>query len=119
MFNLEEAINQRHSTRLFIRDKPVPRALVEKALKLAVRAPPNSNIQPWHVVLVSGQARDRLVKALFEEAKSKPPRVPPLPESFARMRHDLGALVYGSMGIASSAYPKGRKPAMCRSRTVS
>jgi nitroreductase len=50
MFDLEEAINQRHSTRLFLRDKPVPRPLVEEALKLAVRAPSNSNVQPWHVV---------------------------------------------------------------------
>jgi nitroreductase len=100
MFDLEEAINQRHSTRLFLRDKPVPRPLVEEALKLAVRAPSNSNVQPWHVVFASGPARDRLVKALLQEAESKPPRVPPLPESFAHMRHDLGALVYGSMGIA-------------------
>lgn len=100
MSDLEEAINQRHSTRLFLRDKPVPRPLVEEALKLAVRAPSNSNVQPWHVVFASGPARDRLVKALLQEAESKPPRVPPLPESFAHMRHDLGALVYGSMGIA-------------------
>jgi nitroreductase len=100
MFDLEEAINQRHSTRLFLRDKSVPQPLVEEALKLAVRAPSNSNVQPWHVVFASGPARDRLVKALLQEAESKPPRVPPLPESFAHMRHDLGALVYGSMGIA-------------------
>jgi nitroreductase len=77
MFDLEEAINQRHSTRLFLRDKPVPRPLVDEALKLAVRAPSNSNVQPWHVVFASGPARDRLVKALLREAESKPPRVPP------------------------------------------
>ena len=34
--------------RLFLRDKPVPKDLVIEALELAVRAPSNSNIQPWH-----------------------------------------------------------------------
>ena len=44
-------------------------------------------------------AKDRLVHALLAEAQAAPPKVPVLPESFAHMRRDLGALVYGSMGI--------------------
>jgi hypothetical protein len=39
---------------------------VEEALALAVCAPSNSNIQPWHVVFGSGPPRDRLVAALLE-----------------------------------------------------
>ncbi len=85
---------------MFLRDKPVPPDLVHEALTLAMRAPSNSNIQPWHLVLVSGPARDRLVEALIEEAQVASPKVPVLPEAFAHMRRDLGALVYGSMGIA-------------------
>ena len=85
---------------MFLRDKPVPPDLVHEALALAMRAPSNSNIQPWHLVLASGPARDRLVEALLEEAAVESPSVPVLPESFAHMRRDLGALVYGSMGIA-------------------
>ncbi len=100
MYDLEEAITNRRSTRLFLRDKPVPPALVQEALELAMRAPSNSNVQPWHLVLASGPARDRLVEALLEEAEAAPPKVPVLPEAFAHMRRDLGALVYGSMGIA-------------------
>jgi nitroreductase len=99
MYDLEQAINDRHSTRMFVPDKPVPRELVDQALELAIRAPSNSNVQPWHVRLVSGVARDRLVAALLAEATSKPPVVPELPELFAHMRRDLGAKVYGSMGI--------------------
>jgi nitroreductase len=78
----------------------VPPNLVYEALTLAMRAPSNSNIQPWHLVLASGPARDRLVEALLEVAAVESPAVPVLPESFAHMRRDLGALVYGSMGIS-------------------
>jgi nitroreductase len=100
MYDLEDTILARRSSRLFLRDKPVPRELVTEALELAIHAPSNSNVQPWHVVFASGPARDRLVEALLEEAQSKPPRVPPLPAAFAHARSDLGAAVYGSMGIA-------------------
>jgi nitroreductase len=99
MFDLEQAILERHSTRMFL-PKPVPRALVDEALALAVHAPSNSNIQPWHVVFASGPPRDRLVKALVEEAQRRPPNIPPLPESFKHFRSDLGKEVYGAMGIA-------------------
>jgi nitroreductase len=99
MYDLEETIRQRHSTRMFLPD-PVPRHLVEEALELAVRAPSNSNVQPWHVIVTSGAARDRLVSALVDKARSEPPKVPELPATFAHLRRDLGAQVYGSMGIA-------------------
>src|SRR6476620_5044390 len=99
MRDLDQAINDRHSTRLFVRDKPVPRETVDEALQLAVRAPSNSNIQPWHLALVSGQALQRLVAALMREARRKPPVVPQLPPAFAHLRSDLGKVVYGSMGI--------------------
>ena len=100
MYDLEDTILNRHSTRLFLRDKPVPHQLVTEALELAIRAPSNSNIQPWHVVFASGAARDRLVEALVTQADIAAPSVPPLPEQFAHHRRDLGALVYGTMGVA-------------------
>ena len=99
MFDLEQTVRERHSTRLFLPNKPVPRDQVEEALALAVCAPSNSNIQPWHVVFASGPPRERLVKALLEEAQRRPPNIPPLPESFKRFRSELGARVYGAMGI--------------------
>lgn len=51
-------------------------------------------------MFVSGPPRDRLVAALLDEAKRRPPNVPPLPESFQHFRRELGAQVYGAMGIA-------------------
>ena len=99
MWNLDDAIRSRHSTRMFLPQKPVPRELVDEALALAQCAPSNSNIQPWHVYFVSGARRNRLVAALTEEAKRRPPKIPPLPASFQHFRSELGAQVYRAMGI--------------------
>jgi nitroreductase len=96
---LDEAIRERHSTRMFL-PQPVPRALVDESLALAQRAPSNSNIQPWHMVFASGPPRNRLVAALLDAVRRGPPNIPPLPESFQHYRRELGAQVYGAMGIA-------------------
>ena len=77
--------------------QPVPRELVNEALALAQYAPSNSNIQPWHMVFASGASRDRLVAALIDEAQRRPP---PLPASFQHFRSELGAQVYGAIGIS-------------------
>jgi nitroreductase len=98
MLDLDQVVKERHSTRMFL-PKPVPRELVDEALALAQLAPSNSNIQPWHVVFVSGPPRDHLVAAMLEEAKHRAPNIPPLPESFQHYRRELGAEVYGAMGI--------------------
>jgi nitroreductase len=98
MFDLEQTIRKRHTSRMFL-SKPVPRVLVDEALELAVLAPSNSNIQPWHVVFASGPPRDRLVAALLAEAKRRPPAIPPLPEEFRHYRSELGVEVYGAMGL--------------------
>ena len=100
MTDFEEVVKERRSTRLFLRDKPVPRELLDEALSLAMRAPSNSNVQPWRVFVASGPRRDRLVEALLEEASVELPITTGLPETFLPQRQELGALVYGSMGIA-------------------
>src|SRR5215475_10174428 len=100
MIELDKAILERHSTRMFLPHQPVPRELVHEALVLAQHAPSNSNIQPWHMVFASGACRDRLVTALLDEARRRPPNIPPLPETFRHYRRELGAQVYGAMGIA-------------------
>src|SRR5215831_4021069 len=99
MLDLDQAIRERHSTRLFL-PQPVPRELVNEALALAQYAPSNSNIQPWHIVFACGASRDRLVAALIDEAQRRPPNIPPLPASFQHFRSELGAQVYGAMGIS-------------------
>jgi nitroreductase len=97
---LEHVVRARRSIRLFDPDKPVPRADVMEALDLARRAPSNSNSQPWHLVLASGPARERLVGALVSAARVREPAIPPLPTEFDAAKFELGEQLYGSLGIA-------------------
>lgn len=87
---------------MFLPDKPVPRELLDEALALAVRAPSNSNTQPWHVFFATGERRARLVDALLTVVEAAPPVIGSagLPPRFAHLRRESGALVYGAMGIA-------------------
>jgi nitroreductase len=100
MTQLEDLVRDRRSLRMFLRDKPVPRELIEEALTLAMRAPSNSNVQPWRVYFASGPRRDRLVEAMLAAATVEMPVTTGLPETFLPLRRELGALVYGTMGIA-------------------
>jgi nitroreductase len=97
---LEQAVRARRSIRLFHANKPVPRDLVIDALELAIRAPSNSNTQPWHLVLASGAARDRLAANLMAVAATRDPDIPPLPAVFDQVVFDLGVKLYGSLGVA-------------------
>ena len=47
-----EQIRQRRTVREFS-DRPVPREIIENALKAAGTAPSGANMQPWHFVVVS------------------------------------------------------------------
>ncbi len=112
MYDLEQAIQERRSTRRFL-PQPVPRALVDESLALAQRAPSNSNTQPWRMVFAAGAARDRLRDALLNEARRQAPNIPPLPEAFQRYRQELGEQVYGAMGITRED-KEGRAAAVLR-----
>jgi nitroreductase len=110
---LEQAVRTRRSIRLFHHDKPVPRDLVVEALELAIRAPSNSNTQPWHLVLASGATRDRLAANLMSAALMREPDIPPLPAVFDEVVCDLGVNLYGSLGIARDD-TEGRRKARLR-----
>lgn len=58
--SVDEAILSRTSTRAFL-TTPVKRALLERILNLASRAPSGTNAQPWKVYVLQGNARDELV----------------------------------------------------------
>lgn len=61
---VEHAIESRHSVRAFL-PTPVERALVERILRVASRAPSGTNTQPWCVHVVMGQARQRLSERIL------------------------------------------------------
>lgn len=55
----DEVVLGRRSIRGF-RPDPVPRALIEEILTLAMRAPSSMNTQPWNFTVVTGAVLDRI-----------------------------------------------------------
>jgi len=107
-------IESRHSIRAF-RPDPVPRATVERIIATAARAPSGTNTQPWHVHVLTGAARDRLVTAVCDaydreaEAHTYEYDYYPLEfvEPYLARRRKVGYDLYGLLGIA-----KGDRAAM-------
>lgn len=55
----DQIVLGRRSIRGFL-DKPVPRALIEEVLGIALRAPSSHNTQPWNFTVVTGEPLDRI-----------------------------------------------------------
>lgn len=58
-------VDRRRTVREFA-DRPVPRDLIETALKAANTAPSGANLQPWHFVVVSGAETKRRIRQAAE-----------------------------------------------------
>ena len=64
--SVDAAISSRRSVRAFTA-RPVARATIEEILAVAARAPSGTNVQPWKVTVVLGDARQRLSAAIMAE----------------------------------------------------
>ena len=58
-------IRRRRTVREFS-DRPVPRDIIETALKAANTAPSGANLQPWHFAVVSGPQTKRKIREAAE-----------------------------------------------------
>ena len=58
-------IDRRRTVRDFS-DRPVPRDIIETALKAASTAPSGANLQPWHFAVVSGPETKRRIRIAAE-----------------------------------------------------
>ena len=102
---VEEAIAGRKCYRAFLPD-PVPVELIERILAIASRAPSGSNIQPWHVHVLSGEAKDALGRALLEAHTSGTGHTEEYNyyptqwrEPYISRRRKIGWDMYGLLGI--------------------
>ena len=112
--DVSTAVDRRRSTRAFL-PRPVPDAVLRDVLSRALRAPSGGNTQPWHVYVVSGDAKAALAAAakakaletggvpsadaefaVYPTAKSNPPA----PPEFLPRRRKLGFTMFELMGIA-------------------
>ncbi|HPU54179.1 MAG TPA: nitroreductase, partial [Burkholderiaceae bacterium] len=89
------------------RPDPVPESTIREVLDIARLAPSSSNTQPWHIAVVSGEARRRLESAIFQEieaGKAPYPGFPPggagLQGDYKRRQYECAFGYYGTMGIA-------------------
>jgi nitroreductase len=60
-----EDLSRRRTVRQFS-DRPVPRDIIESALKIAGTAPSGANLQPWHFAVVSGAETKHRIREAAE-----------------------------------------------------
>ncbi|MBB5987987.1 nitroreductase [Sphingobium sp. B1D3A] len=104
---MSNAVASRRSIRAFL-PEPIDQSLLETVLRKALRAPSNSNIQPWHVWLVTGARLEALrdatrarsvVPPAFDE-RPFPVYPEPLEDPYAARRFHCGERQYAAMDIA-------------------
>ncbi len=86
--DLLKAIKERRSIRAFKPD-PIPKARIEEILRLTIHAPSAINLQPWELIVVTGEEKERLSRRLIKAYKEKqiacsPGNVKPLPKTYGK-----------------------------------
>ncbi len=111
----EAAITSRRSVRGFL-PTAIPRDTIAHLLDVAARAPSGTNMQPWQVIALSGEALERFRARIcdaFATGEEMPggdrPYYPhPLPEPWLARRRRIGWDLYGHLGIARGEHDKMR-----------
>lgn len=113
--SVDEVLERRRSVRAF-RPDPVPRELVEEILRVAARAPSGTNIQPWKLHVVAGEARAELESEVLAHRETDPHdaeaefgRTAKRKEPYTSRMRKLGKDMYTLLGI-----PKGDQEANWR-----
>lgn len=110
--NVAEAIKTRISTRAFL-DTPVSEDEIRALLEVARWSPSGGNLQPWHVHVVTGAARNQLVETVKKAILSNPLAdeselaiyPPKLADPWRSRRFAVGEAMYEKLGIAREDKP--------------
>ena len=107
-----ELLRKRRSVRSFL-PEPVRKELLVELLAAAARSPSGTNMQPWRVYVLTGQAKDRLVREVLAKREQEPYRErPPKPfgeydynpeplfEPYLSRRRTVGFALYQLLGVA-------------------
>ncbi|MEZ0148662.1 MAG: nitroreductase [Candidatus Reddybacter sp.] len=114
----DQVIEQRKSVRGFL-PKPIPNDKLHKIFALAQQAPSNCNIQPWNVVVASGEScktlRNKLVAAVEQKVAPNPDysRTERFDGVFRQRQVDTAVELYNNMNIGRGD-TEGRQWAMMR-----
>lgn len=103
---IKTLLETRRSTRAFL-DKPVEETTIRDILEIAKWAPSGGNLQPWKVLVVSGEAKKNVINLAIETLSKNPkgeddefPIYPnKVSEPYRTRRFTVGAQLYELMGI--------------------
>jgi nitroreductase len=102
---VDEAITSRRSVRAFLPD-PVDADTVREILDIASSAPSGTNMQPWRVYVTTGDAKERVSRAILdsgigaEKAEGEYKYYPDkFFEPYQSRRRAVGFALYGHLGI--------------------
>jgi len=112
--NVETALRQRSSIRAFS-NTPVARELIASILEIARFSPSGSNIQPWHVHVVTDDARAQIVRDVRHAAEFErhlhPPAYnyypPQWRDPYLARRRACGWGLYSLLGITKGDRVRG------------
>ena len=120
---VDRAIESRQSMREFL-PAPVPRALILHLLELASRAPSGTNTQPWKVHVLTGAAKDALVRDI-QAAHDDPAAAAQHQQGPGEQREQERAqrcgdhLEHAAVGASGLHRPRARRVPARRSAAVS
>jgi nitroreductase len=105
--SLDAVMRERRSVRAFL-PTPVPQEMVAEILSVAASAPSGTNVQPWQVIAVAGEARkrlcDRVLHAFHHEEGEHQSEYDIYPaeffEPYLARRRRCGFALYDAVGIA-------------------
>ena len=104
LMTYDEVVAGRRSIRGFL-DKPVPRAVVEEVLELAMRAPSSFNNQCWNFTVVTGDPLDAIRKGNTEGILAGKPdsrefrSFTKVPDEHRGRQIEIAKQLFGAMGI--------------------
>ena len=108
--SFDDVVLGRRSIRGYL-DKPVPRALIEDVLALAMRAPSSMNTQPWNFHVITGEPLARIRQGNTERTLAGEPDSREFRKGvpFAGVHRDrqvgVAKQLFGAMGIARDDAP--------------
>ncbi len=103
--NISQAIKNRASTRAFL-DKPVSQEVIKSVIDIARWAPSGANLQPWRVVVVTGNTKRQISEEIIDargKELNEHPEYQYYPEEwfepYKSRRYKTGLALYSALNI--------------------
>jgi nitroreductase len=114
-----EAVTSRRAVRAFT-DQPVPKEVLQRVLSAAAWSPSGSNLQPWHIYVVTGAPLAQLKKLAVERVAAGDPwdepeyvmYPPTLKSPYGERRSAFGKERYSALGVSREDWEARQRAAI-------